>query len=47
MKINGKEVQVERILKENRNYVKLEDLKAYGLDVMWDSVKKIPVINIK
>lgn len=47
IKINGKEVQVERILKENRNYVKLDDLKAYGLDVMWDSVKKIPVINIK
>ncbi len=47
MKINGKEVQVERIFKDNRNYVKLDDLKAYGLDVTWDSVKKIPVINIK
>lgn len=47
IKINGKEVQVERIFKDNRNYIKLDDLRAHGLDVMWDPIKKIPVINIK
>ena len=47
MQINGKEVELERIFKDNRNFVKLDDLKKYGLDVSWDAQKKIPIINIK
>lgn len=42
VKINGKEYSVNRILKDNKNYVCLKDLEQAGFDVSYDVNTKIP-----
>jgi hypothetical protein len=46
--VDGKEVEVERILKDGTNYVCLRDLAgALGCTVDYDSVRKLPVVKLK
>ncbi len=41
----GREIEVERILKDNTNYIKLRDLEKLGFAVSYDEVRKMPVVN--
>lgn len=43
---NGKEISVERIFKNNTNYIKLRDLEKIGLKVGYDKNKKLPIIEM-
>lgn len=46
MNVNGKVVEVDRILKDGKNYIELRDLAAaLGAEVSYDSVNKIPVVK--
>lgn len=45
VKINGKEYLVNRILKDNKNYVCLKDLEQAGFDVGYDVNTKIPSLT--
>lgn len=47
MKVNGKMVEVDRILKDNQNYVKLDDLRRMGLKVMYDANTKTVSIDFQ
>lgn len=48
IEINGNTIEVDRILKDGNNYVQLKDIvAALGHTVIYDSVKKIPVIITK
>ncbi len=45
--VNGKEAEVNVILFENKNYVELRELTKLGIEVGYDSKKKMPIINTK
>ena len=45
IKINGKDVVVEVIKKNNQNFIRLADLRDQGLDVKFDNVAKKVEIN--
>jgi murein DD-endopeptidase MepM/ murein hydrolase activator NlpD len=46
--IDGKIVELDRILKDGSNYVQLTDIaEALGCAVSYDSAKKIPVVKTK
>ena len=46
--INGKEVEVDRILKDGKNFPELRDIaEALGYSVGYDAVKKLPVLAKK
>ncbi len=43
--VNGKETEVNVILYENKNYVELRELTKLGIEVGYDSKKKMPIVN--
>ena len=43
--INGKEYKVERILKNNKNYICIQDLEQAGFDIGYDVNTKVPAIS--
>lgn len=43
--INGKIYEVDRILKDNTNYIKVSDLEKAGFNISYDATKKLPIIN--
>lgn len=43
--MNGKEISVERIFKNDTNYIRLRDLERLGLAVGFDESRKIPTIT--
>ncbi len=43
--VNGKETDVNVILYENKNYVELRELTKLGIEVGYDSKKKMPIVN--
>ncbi|MFQ8686929.1 MAG: N-acetylmuramoyl-L-alanine amidase [Anaerotignaceae bacterium] len=45
--INGKSYKVNRILKDNKNYICLKDLEQAGFEVGYDANTKIPSITNK
>lgn len=45
--VNGKTVELDRILKNNQNYVKLDDLKQMGLKVSYDASTKTVKIDFQ
>lgn len=45
--INGKNYQAERILKNDKNYICLQDLEQADFDITYDVNTKIPSINNK
>ncbi len=45
--VNGKETDVNVILYENKNYVELRELTKLGIEVGYDSKKKMPIVNTK
>ena len=47
MQINGVVKEVNAIEKDGNNYVKLQDIKDHFIDVTYDSVKKIPVVEAR
>ena len=47
MKINGRLVKVQTIVKENQNFVRLQDLRLNGLDVTFNEKEKMPEINFR
>ena len=44
--VNGKEVEVERIFKNETNYIKLRDLEKLGLNVGYDPIRKMPTLTL-
>ena len=46
MKVNGKEVNVERILQNGYNYIKIRDL-AEALDLVLTNEGSVPVVSTK
>lgn len=42
---NGVVVEVERIFKNDTNYIKLRDLEKVGLKISYDADRKIPVVT--
>lgn len=42
---NNNIVEVDRIFKDNTNYVKLRDLEKFGLKVGYDSDKNLPIVT--
>lgn len=47
MQINGVIKEVNAIEKDGHNYVKLQDIKDHFIDVTYDSIKKIPVVEAR
>lgn len=45
VKINGKEYDANRILKEDRNYICLKDLEQAGFKIGYDADNKVPSIT--
>lgn len=45
--INGKEYKVERILKNDKNYICVQDLEQAGFDIGYDVNTKVPAISNK
>ena len=45
VKINGKEYDANRILKEDRNYICLKDLEQAGFKISYDADTKVPSIT--
>ena len=45
--INGKNYDIETILKDGHNYIRLDSLKNMGFDVGYSAVKKIPSLGVK
>ncbi len=45
--VNGKEIEVNVIVYEGKNYVELRELEKLGISVGYDSKKKMPIINTK
>lgn len=45
--INGKNYEIERILKDGQNFIKLADLKNMGFDIGYSKVKKIPSLGVR
>lgn len=43
--IDGKVYDMDRILKDNINYIKVADLKQAGFDISYDKSNNLPVIN--
>ena len=44
IKVDGKIIDVKSINHENQNYINLRDLEKAGIEVGYDSVKKMPVV---
>lgn len=44
-KINGNVYDMDRILKDDTNYIKVADLKQAGFDISYDATKNLPIIN--
>lgn len=42
---NGIEVEVERVFKDDTNYIKLRDLEKFGLKIGYDADKKLPIVE--
>lgn len=47
IQINGVVKEVNAINKDGNNYVKLQDIKDHFIDVTYDSIKKIPVVEAR
>lgn len=47
IQINGVVKEVNTICKDGNNYVKLQDLKDHYIDVTYDSVKKLPIVEAR
>nr|DAT81670.1 MAG TPA: N-acetylmuramoyl-L-alanine amidase [Caudoviricetes sp.] len=47
MQINGVIKEVNAINKDGNNFVKLQDIKDHYIDVTYDSIKKIPVVEAR
>lgn len=47
MQINGVVKEVNVINKDGNNFVKLQDIKDHYIDVTYDSIKKIPVVEAR
>lgn len=47
IEVNGVKKQVTAIEKDGNNYIKLQDLRDEKILVSYDSVQKIPVIDVK
>jgi len=45
MLYNGKQIEVERVLIDGYNYVKLRELEKFGLKVDYDEVRRLPVVK--
>lgn len=45
--VNGKEYEVDKILKDGSNFIKLSDLKSMGFDVGYDEKSKVPSLGVK
>ncbi len=43
--VNGEKVEMERILYEDTNYIKLRELEKIGIKVTYDNEKKMPVLT--
>lgn len=43
--IDGKIYDIDRILKDSTNYIKVSDLKQAGFDISYDKLQKLPIIN--
>lgn len=44
-KVNGQIIEMERIFKDDTNYVKISDLKKAGFEVIYDEENNLPIIN--
>lgn len=44
-KINGKIYEMDRILKDDINYLKVADLREAGFEINYDKANNLPVIN--
>ncbi len=47
IQINGVVKEVNAINKDGNNFVKLQDIKDHYIDVTYDSIKKIPVVEAR
>ena len=47
MKINGTVKEVSVINKDGHNFVKLQDLKDWKIDVTYDAINKMPVVEAR
>ncbi len=47
MLFDGVETEVNVIQYESKNYVELRELKKLGLDIDYDAIKKLPIVNSK
>ena len=45
--VNGKVIKINRILKDNKNYIELRGLENAGFDVGFDAANKLPILNNK
>ena len=45
--VNGKAIKINRILKDNKNYIELRELENAGFDVGFDVASKLPILNNK
>ena len=45
--INGKEYKIERILKNEKNYICVQDLEQAGFEIGYDVTAKTPIISNK
>ena len=45
--VNGKAIKINRILKDNKNYIELRGLENAGFDVGFDAASKLPILNNK
>ena len=45
--VNGKNYEIDRILKDGHNYIRLDCLKSMGFDVGYDPKSKVPSLGVK
>jgi len=45
IKVNGKDIKINRILKDGKNYIDLRGLEAAGFEVGYNTKSKLPTIN--
>ncbi len=43
---NGTEIELNRILHNEKNYIELRELEKLDIKVSWDNINKIPIIEI-
>ena len=47
IKLNGVAKEVNAIKKDGNNYVKLQDLKDWKIDVTYDAINKMPIVEAR